>query len=580
MKPVRIGVTGPSGDVGHGIVCAMRECTMPTWILALDRTEHYAARLRVDESVVMPPVAAVEYVDALIETLARYRIEYLFCGIDSEVPILSANKDRVHRESGCNVIVADRELVSRCTDKLATADWLTSIGIRTPATWSSEHIRQLIEAGTPPPLPLIVKPRKGHNSIGVRLISDPFCLSDELLRAGPDVCFQEYLPGSEFTCGLLFDRTGCLRDWIVTRRELVGGRTMVAETVDVSEISDLIQDFGSSVHAIGALNIQLRLDSTGRPAVFEINPRMSGSTLLRLDAGHNDPVRILENFVEGTPIAATTKKSRRILREWTTAISYQEVTPVVSHDRPPSTLVLDCGGTLIQPSPAPEAICHRVLQNMGFEISYRKIEEAYRVVDFGLKRKSSAEKSKDDRKNFYRTFNRLIAGAIGIGQRSEEFHDRMYVACTGNLHWVPLPGVVSCLAQLSKHFRLFVLANWDAGLTDLLKRLELNSFFEGVFDSATLGYEKPDPRSFSQFVNQSGVRSQESIYVGNEYEADVIGSRAAGFSPVLLDHTHRYSPGVDCPYVVDWEQLTAALLASVADSNQPGQPENPADTVN
>lgn len=565
MTPVRIAVTGPSGDVGHGIVCALRECMLPLWTLGLDRTQTYPAVFHLDLSVPMPPVAASNYIDTLIEVLSSHSVDYLFCGIDSEVPLLAEHQDRIRSESGCRVIVASHELVANCADKLQTATWLRSLDLKMPATWSVEQLQTLVADGHTPDLPLITKPRRGHNSIGVRLISNDHELEQELRQADSDACFQEYLAGEEFTCGLLFDKSGRLCDWIVTQRTLSGGRTIFAKTREVPAIEQLISDFGSKVDALGALNLQLRLDSQGQPAVFEINPRVSGSTLLRLDAGHNDPARILENLVLDSPIERTPKPLVQIHREWTTVVRSTASKPIIPQGSDRQTIVLDCGGTLLQVHPTPTAVCHRVLQAMGFQIPFRKLEEAFRMVDFSMKRRSSAETSDSDREQFYQQFNSRIADAVGIGSHSSEFHERFYVACSNALNWMPLPFVNQSLERLSQRFRLLVLANWDSGLPTLLQQHGLHDHIDGIYDSESLGCEKPSPDVFARFAEQAEMNPAHSIYIGNEYEADIAASRRAGFAPVLLDTTSRYSPSVDCPYFTNWNELTDALLAVPSD---------------
>jgi putative hydrolase of the HAD superfamily len=43
---------------------------------------------------------------------------------------------------------------------------------------------------------------------------------------------------------------------------------------------------------------------------------------------------------------------------------------------------------------------------------------------------------------------------------------------------------------------------------------------------------------------RAGVRAEETIYVGDSYLADVLGSRGAGLHPVLIDREGK-APKVD-----------------------------------
>ena len=46
-----------------------------------------------------------------------------------------------------------------------------------------------------------------------------------------------------------------------------------------------------------------------------------------------------------------------------------------------------------------------------------------------------------------------------------------------------------------------------------------------------------------------------ALYVGNDYEPDVFGSRACGFTPILLDQAGRYTDAVDCVRLTHFDEL-------------------------
>ncbi len=50
-----------------------------------------------------------------------------------------------------------------------------------------------------------------------------------------------------------------------------------------------------------------------------------------------------------------------------------------------------------------------------------------------------------------------------------------------------------------------------------------------------MGIDKPDPRIFHLAAERMGVRPADALYVGDIFEIDVEGARAAGMHAVLLD---------------------------------------------
>jgi putative hydrolase of the HAD superfamily len=82
--------------------------------------------------------------------------------------------------------------------------------------------------------------------------------------------------------------------------------------------------------------------------------------------------------------------------------------------------------------------------------------------------------------------------------------------------------------------RLGVVSNSDGRVEQALQAAGLRNYFDVVIDSALVGVEKPDPRIFYAALDALGVAPNEALYVGDLYEIDVVGARAAGMEAVLL----------------------------------------------
>jgi carbamoyl-phosphate synthase large subunit len=305
----RIAVTGVSGDVGLGTLEGLRALDGQPFLLALDYSEHCAAYDLSSAHVQTPPVATPGYVDVLIDALRRHRIDMLLPGIDSEIPLLAEQRERIERETGCFVLVAARELVSACVDKLLTGSFCAPHGLPYLRTWPGQR--------TPPDgasYPLIAKPRRGWSSHGVTLLETP---DDHRAWAVPDVsqyCLQPFIAGDEYTVGLTFDRDEVLRDWLAMRRTMTDGRTTFAETCELPGLDALLSTAARTLRARGALNLQLRIDSAGRIHIFEVNPRLSGSTQMRVAVGYNDPLRLVRHHLLGADLERASVRPARILR--------------------------------------------------------------------------------------------------------------------------------------------------------------------------------------------------------------------------------------------------------------------------
>jgi HAD superfamily hydrolase (TIGR01509 family) len=122
--------------------------------------------------------------------------------------------------------------------------------------------------------------------------------------------------------------------------------------------------------------------------------------------------------------------------------------------------------------------------------------------------------------------------------------------------WEHVPShVVPALQRLrARGLRLVVVSNSNGMLETLFSRVGLAPHVDLLFDSAKEGVEKPDPRFFQIALDRSGGRVDRTIHVGDLYQVDVLGARAAGLRAVLVDQADLYA-GVDCPRVRSVEDL-------------------------
>jgi REG-2-like HAD superfamily hydrolase len=95
---------------------------------------------------------------------------------------------------------------------------------------------------------------------------------------------------------------------------------------------------------------------------------------------------------------------------------------------------------------------------------------------------------------------------------------------------------VETLEELRRRgYRLGVISNADGRAEQALDAVGLREHFELVVDSGLVGIDKPDPRIFHHALEQMGVAPAEAVYVGDIYEIDVQGARAAGMRAILID---------------------------------------------
>ena len=72
-----------------------------------------------------------------------------------------------------------------------------------------------------------------------------------------------------------------------------------------------------------------------------------------------------------------------------------------------------------------------------------------------------------------------------------------------------------------------------------IKRSGLEPFFDYIFISEEIGFNKPDIRIFEYALNKMKISADKAIFVGDDYEVDILGAANAGIDQVY------FNPNID-----------------------------------
>ncbi|MBI3819578.1 MAG: ATP-grasp domain-containing protein [Planctomycetes bacterium] len=305
-------VTGVGSNIGQGILKSLRESDVGANVVGTDVYRYAAGSAWCDASYTVPFARDARYVPALIDILQKHGTDLVLIGSEMETHVLAHERARIERETRAKVVVSDADMIDQCGDKYGIAQLFKKANINYPDSIGDMNQRRAFVARLG--YPVICKPRLGWSARSVVKIEDEASLDYYALHT-PNPVIQEYLEGEEFTCAVVFDRDGRYADHVVMRRDLLNGTTYRAEVVSRPDIDRYIIDFSKTVKLRGSVNIQLRVTSRG-PVAFEMNPRFSGTTAIRMKAGFNDVAAVVHNFLDGTPIVKMKPRLVRVLRYW------------------------------------------------------------------------------------------------------------------------------------------------------------------------------------------------------------------------------------------------------------------------
>ena len=100
---------------------------------------------------------------------------------------------------------------------------------------------------------------------------------------------------------------------------------------------------------------------------------------------------------------------------------------------------------------------------------------------------------------------------------------------------------------------------------DVLPTTGLPDLWDGCITAMEAGEPKPHPALFRAALERAGVPPLHAVMIGDSYERDVLGARAAGIPRGILVDRHRARTIDDVPVITRLTALPAAL-ARVAPS--------------
>jgi putative hydrolase of the HAD superfamily len=222
----------------------------------------------------------------------------------------------------------------------------------------------------------------------------------------------------------------------------------------------------------------------------------------------------------------------------------------------------DAGLTLIEAAASSEEVCTLVCARHGYEVSEEAVRRAlpaaraYLLGQFGNEEHWVSEEGvRDLFVQFYTIVFRQIDGLSHPRALAEEVYDEYQnPAC-----WRPYPDVIPVLEELQRRgLILGVISDWGTGLQPMFLELGLARYFDVMVVSAAVGVSKPNPHVFQLALARAGVEAREAIHVGDRYDTDVLGARAVGLTPVLLDRSGSLE-GADCVVIRSLEEVLALL---------------------
>jgi HAD superfamily hydrolase (TIGR01549 family) len=135
----------------------------------------------------------------------------------------------------------------------------------------------------------------------------------------------------------------------------------------------------------------------------------------------------------------------------------------------------------------------------------------------------------------------------------------------------PIAGAAHLLAAVRQRARVGIVSNnLLEEQEDKLRHCELDRHVDVLVVSEKVGVSKPDPRIFEVALQRLECSRTEAVMIGDSWEADIAGARAAGIRAIWFNPLAKPSPDPDArvPEIRMLEPLDAAIAVIFHDSRQ------------
>ena len=199
-----------------------------------------------------------------------------------------------------------------------------------------------------------------------------------------------------------------------------------------------------------------------------------------------------------------------------------------------------------------------LLEKYNIPIDLERFLEIYMPINFSLWKlyrdeKISKEYLRHNRlKSAFEKLNINVSSVI-IDQMSDD-----YVAHLPDHNFL-VKDTLLVLDYLKEKYKLHIITN---GFTEVQKKKITNSnldkYFSCIIDSETVGVKKPNSKVFEYALRVAGATKDESLMIGDNLEADIIGAINAGFSAIHFNNNNEPTHS-HCRIITDLKSLNSIL---------------------
>ena len=220
--------------------------------------------------------------------------------------------------------------------------------------------------------------------------------------------------------------------------------------------------------------------------------------------------------------------------------------------------------TLVRYQPSQEELEAKALKSFGFTLTaaalHLPILTANEFIYQQIARRPLSQRSREEVMALYMEYQRIVLKEAGINAEEKVVLGLLGMMQQAKMDLVLFDDVIAALDVLKKRgLKIGLISNIERDMTATLDKLGLSPRLDIVVTSQDASFTKPQPEIFRYALKQVGIAPGEAVYVGDQYQVDIIGAQKAGMAGILLDRDGYYKEKMDCPKIKSLGELAALI---------------------
>ena len=168
--------------------------------------------------------------------------------------------------------------------------------------------------------------------------------------------------------------------------------------------------------------------------------------------------------------------------------------------------------------------------------------ETYMPINLAYWKLYREEKVTKEELRYQRLKKTFDAIGVSVTDRQIEELSNAYIAHLSSFNHI-VEGAKEILDYLRPNYRLHIITNGFEEIQEKkLRNANLRGYFDVVVNSEMAGVKKPNPKIFELALDIAEVTASQSLMIGDNLEADILGAKKLGF------HTLHFNSNGEDPH--------------------------------